>query len=170
MDTPVERAFAADLGSRGRLLLAGRVLLAAVLLATAIGKLLDIGGFAAVVATYRALPEPVVLPAALALALGELGLGLWLLSGMLLVPAALASVLLHAVYLAWSAAALARGLDIPNCGCFGVFWARPLSWLTLAEDGVMLLVSLALYRGARRRAAEGGGEGRSSGTLHAAAS
>src|SRR5690349_17115022 len=132
MEMPVEPA--AAVGSRGRLVLACRLLLAAVLFATAIGKLLDVGGFTAVVATYRALPEPLLLPAALALTLGELALGLWLLSGIRLATAALAAVLLHVAYLVWSMAALTRGLDIPNCGCFGVFWARPLTWVTLVED------------------------------------
>jgi uncharacterized membrane protein YphA (DoxX/SURF4 family) len=163
MKTPADRIAS----SGGRLVLVLRLLLAGVLLATAVGKVLDVGGFAAVVTTYRVLPEPLLLPAALALTLGELALGFWLLSGLRLAPAALAAALLHAAYLVWSAAALARGLDIPNCGCFGVFWARPLTWVTLVEDGVLLLVSLALYRGARRR--EAGGE-RSSGTVQAAPS
>jgi len=165
MEMPVESAAAA--GSRGRLVLACRLLLAVVLLVTATGKLLDIGGFVAVVATYRALPEPLLLPAALTLTLGELALCLWLLSGVRLATAALAAVLLHVAYLVWSTAALARGLDIPNCGCFGVFWARPLTWVTLVEDAVLLFVALAIYRGARLRAAGGG---RSSGTVQAAAS
>jgi hypothetical protein len=156
----------AVVGGRGRIVLACRLLLAAVLLATAIGKLLDVGGFAAVVATYRVLPESLLLPAALALTLAELALALWLLSGIRLASGALAAALLHAVYFVWSSAALARGLDIPNCGCFGVFWPRPLTWVTLVEDGVLVLVSLAIYRGVRRRR----GAGRSSGTVQAAAS
>ena len=35
---------------------------------------------------------------------------------------------------------LARGLTLANCGCFGVFLARPLSWESPLED----LVALAL--------------------------
>ena len=39
-----------------------------------------------------------------------------------------------------------RGMAVPHCGCFGVFWSRPLSWLTVSEDLVFVLCSWALYR------------------------
>ena len=127
-----------------------RLLIAALLLLTAGTKLVDVQGFAAVVAEYRVLPPALVGPAAWTVALAELGLGVWLLSGWRLVPAALASVVLHATYMAWSSLALARGLALANCGCFGVYWARPLTWVTVAEDAVLTGVSLLLARVARR--------------------
>jgi hypothetical protein len=52
--------------------------------------------------------------------------------------------LLHIGFAAWAAIALLRGLHIPNCGCFGVFLARPLGWYTVLEDGVVVCVSLLL--------------------------
>jgi hypothetical protein len=134
----------------------------ALLLASAIGKLLDIRGFAAVVGTYQVFPEPLLLPLGLALALFELALGLWLIWGRHLVWAALVIALLHAGYLAWLGLAYARGLDIPNCGCFGVlldipncgcfgvFLARPLTPWMFVEDGLLLAAALFLRRGLRR--------------------
>ena len=125
-------------------------LIALVLLLTGFAKLLDMPGFAAVVATYRVVPAALLQPAAWSVALGELGLAVWLLSGRALRRAAPASAALHALYLCWAALALLRGLPIANCGCFGVFWARPLSPATLLEDAAMIALSLLLARMAAR--------------------
>ena len=138
------------MSGRARYVLAVRWFFTALLLASAIGKLLDMPGFAAVVGTYEVFPEPLLLPLGLVLALFELGIGLWLIWGRLLVWAALVIVLLHAGYLAWLGLAYARGLDIPNCGCFGVFLARPLTPWMFVEDGLLLAAALVLLRGLRR--------------------
>ena len=135
---------------RPRHVLVLRWFFAALLLASSIGKLLDIRGFAAVVGTYQVFPEPLLLPLGLALAFVELGIGLWLIWGRLLIWAALVLVLLHAGYLAWLGLAYARGLDIPNCGCFGVFLAQPLTPWMLVEDGLLLAAALVFWRGVRR--------------------
>ena len=123
---------------------------AALLLTSSIGKLLDIRGFAAVVGTYQVFTEPLLLPLGLALALFELAIALWLIWGRLLVWAALVLVLLHAGYLAWLGLAYTRGLDIPNCGCFGVFLARPLTPWMFIEDGLLLAAALVFWRGLLR--------------------
>jgi uncharacterized membrane protein YphA (DoxX/SURF4 family) len=128
-----------------------RLLIAFVLLVTGTAKLLDLPGFVAVVATYQVLPEPLLAPAAWLVAAGELGLAAWLLSGRLLAAAAAVSALLHAGYMGWAALALSRGLVIPNCGCFGVFWGRPLSILTLFEDAALVALSLLLLTAAPSR-------------------
>jgi hypothetical protein len=39
---------------------------------------------------------------------------------------------------------LLRGKPILNCGCFGSVFARPLSWMTVVEDLVMVSLSVAL--------------------------
>lgn len=136
--------------ARGVLAALLRALIALVLLATGIAKLLDMPGFQAVVATYEAVPVALLAPAAWAVALGELGLATWLASGRALPRAALASAALHGLYLGWAATALVRGLTIANCGCFGVFWARPLSVVTLLEDAALIALSLLLARMAVR--------------------
>ena len=126
-----------------------RFAFAALLLVAGVAKLLDFPGFVAVVATYRTLPDFLLAPAALALTLAELALGVWLLWGSRLPEAAIATMLLHLGYLGWLVLALARGLDLPNCGCFGVFFPQRLTPWMLLEDGVLLALSLALYLGAR---------------------
>ncbi len=132
-----------------------RFAFAALLLVAGVAKLLDFPGFVAVVATYRTLPDFLLVPAALALTLVELVLGVWLLWGSRLPEAAIATVLLHLGYLGWLVLALARGLDLPNCGCFGVFFPQRLTPWMLLEDGVLLALSLLLYLGARGVSAAG---------------
>ena len=126
-----------------------RVIVALVLLGTALGKSLDLTGFAAVVGTYQVLPEWSWYPAGLGLTLTEWVVGGWLLLGRRVQHAALAAAALHTMFTGWASLALVRGLEIPNCGCFGVFYARPLTLSTIYEDVVMLILCLTVYGLAR---------------------
>jgi hypothetical protein len=128
-----------------------RFFIGLVLVATSIGKLLDVRGFARILSSYRALPEGSLLPFALAILLAELALAIWLFSGRRLAGAALASGAMHFAYAGWSAVAFLRGLRLDNCGCFGVFLVRPLGWETVVEDMVMVGLSLWLLALARRK-------------------
>ena len=121
------------------------------LAAAPVGKLADIPGFYAVIKSYALLPEAVIPISAWALAIFELVLAIWLAMGKRIEVAALIVIALHLVYLIWLAIALARGLDIPNCGCFGVFWARPLTWFTLLEDLILLVLAIVMWRSASRK-------------------
>ncbi len=122
-----------------------RVFVGAVLVSTGLGKGLDVGGFVDVIGTYRLMPALLHWPTAIGMTTFEIVLGLWLLSGRRPARAGLVSALLHASFTAWAIIALLRGLDIPNCGCFGVFLARPLTWATPIEDAVMIAFSLAVF-------------------------
>lgn len=133
----------------GRVRTGLRLSIAFLLAATAVGKLLDVGGFAAVVATYRVLPEALSLPAAGAVPIAELVLAAWLFSAWALPAAAAASVLMHGAYAGLAGLTLLRGIPVPNCGCFGVFLSRPLTPATILEDLVLLAASAALIALAR---------------------
>jgi uncharacterized membrane protein YphA (DoxX/SURF4 family) len=123
------------------------------LAASSIGKLADMQGFYAVIKSYALLPEAVVPISAWALAIFELVLAIWLAIGKRINVAALIVIALHFVYLIWLAIALARGLDIPNCGCFGVFWARPLTWFTPVEDFILLALAIVMWRSISQKSA-----------------
>lgn len=110
---------------------------------SAVGKLFDMPGFYAIARTYQAVPEFLIPLASWSLTLAELALALWLLAGQWLRHAALATCTLHLFYFVWLSVTLLRGLDLPNCGCFGVYWARPLRWYTPGED--LLLFGLAFW-------------------------
>lgn len=125
--------------------------IAVILLSTAIGKLLDIQGFRTVIESYQIFSGWITAPIGLGMALFELFLSIWLFSGKKLKEAALASLGLHAIFIVWISIALARGLEIANCGCFGVFLQRPLNYVTVIEDLVMLAASGALYALAKRK-------------------
>ncbi|MDQ2979563.1 MAG: hypothetical protein M3R62_10090 [Acidobacteriota bacterium] len=131
------------IGNRGvRIFL--RNLVGLVLVATAVGKLLDLPGFARVLGAYQAFPEALLLPIGAAVVLAELALAVWLLSGRRPFSAALAALVLHVAYAVWSTSALLRGLQLSNCGCFGVFLPRRLSWFTVAEDLALAGICAAL--------------------------
>lgn len=126
-----------------------RLIIGLVLFATAVAKLLDVAGFTRILRSYQALPDASLPAAGLVIPIGELTLSIWLLSGRRLAVSALASAALHLAYAAWSAAGVLRGLRLSNCGCFGVFLARPLGWSTVAEDAVLVAMSLLLMALAR---------------------
>ncbi len=128
-----------------------RFAIGAILLATAVGKLLDVPGFARVLGDYRAFPPGALLPIAIFISVAELALAFWLFSGRNLAASALTSAAMHALYALWSAVSVLRGLKLPNCGCFGVFLARPLGWSTVFEDLVLVGASLGLWVLVRRR-------------------
>lgn len=127
-----------------------RIFIGFVLLATAVGKLLDVPGFARVLASYDVFPGGLLFSLAVGVPLAELALAAWLFSGGRAMGAAATSVAMHLAYTVWSATAILRGLKLANCGCFGVFLARPLGWSTVAEDLVMTGLSVALVVLARR--------------------
>lgn len=115
-------------------------------LLTAIGKLLDNRGFAEVIATYDLLPAWSLLSVGVCVSLFELFLGLSILKNFQLKICALVTILVHIGYVGLASLTLYRGIEIKNCGCFGVFWARPLTLQTVVEDGVLLVISILFYR------------------------
>jgi hypothetical protein len=117
--------------------------------ASAIGKLLDMDGFYGVVETYRLLPVVVVPLSAWALVLIEIAFAGWLVSGKGLGRAAMGLIALHLMYLSWVLIALYRGLQISNCGCFGVYFARHLTWQMPVEDITLIAFSFLLWHRSR---------------------
>ncbi|SRR6266568_3692153 len=146
-ERPIEKPRAAPAGAAFL-----RFAIGAILLATAVGKLLDIAGFARVLGTYNAFVPGALVPIAVVVPVAELALAFWLFSGRNLAASALTSAAMHALYALWSAVSVLRGLKLPNCGCFGVFLARPLGWSTVVEDLVLVGASLGLWILVRKRA------------------
>jgi len=114
-----------------------------ILLSTSWGKLLDNSGFAGVIGTYRlGIPEHYLLPLALTVSLVELFFAIRLYMEKQQLLNAWALVLIHAGYLSLAAITLLRGIALQNCGCFGVFLARPLTQQVLVEDSVLTALAL----------------------------
>jgi len=123
------------------LVLAARLFLAGVFLWAAATKLPDMATFATDVANYRLLPAALVPWAASAVVGVEVVVGLALLTGIWLRPAALAGTLLLALFAVGLSQALLRGIDL-TCGCFG--GNARATWLTVARDLAMLVPAAAL--------------------------
>ena len=119
-----------------------RFLLAILFLATSLGKLLDNRGFAEVLQTYQLFPSFTLMPLALAISLSEFTLGIFTLLNKKIKFCSKAILFINSLYLALAIVSNLRGLNIPNCGCFGVFLARPMTWNTVIEDAILVLVSL----------------------------
>lgn len=120
--------------------------LAAVFLATGLGKALDVAGFAAVLGTYRLLPDAMLLPAAVAIVAIELAIVTGLARPRWRRGAAFWASIVAAGNTMVLIITLMRGIALENCGCFGVFLARPLSWATPVEDVVLLALAATVAR------------------------
>jgi hypothetical protein len=64
---------------------------------------------------------------------------------------ALVALWLNAGYAVWMTISLLRGLELTNCGCFGVFFPQPLRWYSPLEDLVLVGMCYALSRYATAR-------------------
>ena len=98
-----------------------RFFIASVLLLTGIGKLLDVPGFIKVIDTYKIIPaflQPVV---AISMVLVELKISENLFRNINIKITALAAMALHICFTLLASLKLLRGIEVKNCGCFGVF-------------------------------------------------
>lgn len=127
-----------------------RLFIGGVLLASALGKSLDLSGFVDILATYQLFPDRVLWPLALLIIGIEWVLAVWILTGWRLALGALIALSLNGVYATGLIITLFRGLDLPNCGCYGVFFPQPLRWYSPLEDLVLVGIGYALYVSAKR--------------------
>jgi uncharacterized membrane protein YphA (DoxX/SURF4 family) len=95
-----------------------RLVLGVVLLVAGAAKVIDPQASVAAVRAYELLPGGLVTAVGWGLPFLELVLGVLLLAGIGVRPAALATAVLLTVFIAAVASAAARGLSI-DCGCFG---------------------------------------------------
>ena len=137
------------------LLIMGRIALAVIFLAAAYTKLkpqapvpwsmgsmrVSLSMFAMQVDSYQLLSPQAVSAAAHCLPFIELGLGLWLLSGLWLRYSSLFTTLLLGGFFALMVRTYSAGLEI-NCGCFGP--GEKLGVKSLLRDGSLFALSLAV--------------------------
>ena len=127
-----------------------RLLIGGVLLASALGKSLDLQGFVDVLVTYRLFPAWSLWPLALGITGIEWGLAAWIFVGRRLSTGALIALSLNGLYAVGLTVTLLRGLDLPNCGCYGVFFPQPLRWYSPLEDLVLAGICYTLHIGAQK--------------------
>lgn len=108
-------------------------------------KLLRKSSIRHVIAQYRLLPHDGVAPAALGLAIGEIGVGLLLMLSFLpplAAPAIVSAAMLLCVFSAAIASALLRGIAVP-CGCSLILNGHVVTWATFARNQALLALLLA---------------------------
>jgi uncharacterized membrane protein YphA (DoxX/SURF4 family) len=123
---------------------------AAVWLFAGVTKLTDLDGFRLQVHGYQLLPSGAEAAFSYALPLVEVVLGLYLLVGALVRPAAVVSCVLMAIFIVAEAQAWARGLSI-DCGCFGTTVRTTVGATTILRDVALgIPFYLMAWRPARR--------------------
>jgi len=127
-----------------------RVVVGGILLASALGKSLDLPGFVDVLVTYHTFPDWSLGPIAISITVIEWVLGVSILSGRRLATGALAGLVLNTTYAIWTTLSLLHGLDLPNCGCYGVFFPQPLRWYSPLEDLLLVGMCYAVWKSARK--------------------
>jgi hypothetical protein len=108
--------------------------------------MMDVPGFIKVIDTYRIIPTFLQPAIAVSMVLVELKIAENLFRKINLTITALAANALHICFTLLATLTLLRGIEVPNCECFGVFWARPLTLITVAEDIFMVGVCVLLLK------------------------
>ena len=99
--------------------------------------------FAAAIHAYRIVPAGLANPIAILMPYIEIWIGLALLSGYLLRWTSRLAALMFAGFIVMIGSALARGIDLHSCGCFGpAMEMNPR--VTLLVDGTLLIGCLFL--------------------------
>jgi uncharacterized membrane protein YphA (DoxX/SURF4 family) len=134
-------------------ILALRLVVGGVFIYASVDKLAHPDQLAEVIQDYEILPRSLINAAALWLPWVELLAGLLVLTGRWLRPSALVISGLTVVFIGGIALALARGVGL-HCGCFSTAsGGAPRTWLSLWQEGLLLLGCLWLTGAAFRSGA-----------------
>jgi uncharacterized membrane protein YphA (DoxX/SURF4 family) len=110
-----------------------RVLVGALFVVAGSTKVGHFNDLASAIAGFRILPEPVVAPLAVLLPFVEIGVGLYLISGLFTRGTAIFAAVQLAIYSAAIASAVLRHIPA-SCGCFGPQDQAKADWPHVAID------------------------------------
>jgi uncharacterized membrane protein YphA (DoxX/SURF4 family) len=120
-----------------------RVAIGLVFVVAGVAKIGHATEFAAQIAGFRLLPQPVIAPLALALPFLELLLGGYLVVGLFTRASAWTAALLFALFDAAIASAVVRGMTV-SCGCFGPNDTTVTTWPEVARDAVLVVIAIVV--------------------------
>ncbi len=123
--------------------LAIRLVAAAIWLIAGVSKLFELEHFRSEVGAFKLLPHALVTPFAYGLPFLETFVGVYLLLGLLVAPAAIVTCVLMAAFLIAQAQAWARGLSL-DCGCFGTLAQQKVGFWSIARDAALGVPGLVL--------------------------
>ncbi len=118
-----------------------RLVLGAIFIVAGASKIGHGAEFAAQIAGFRILPQPVIAPMALALPFLEVLLGGYLVLGLFTRTAGWIAVLLLALFDGAIASAVIRGMTV-SCGCFGPNDKTVTTWAEVARDAIFVLLAV----------------------------
>ena len=123
----------------------GRWILGLLLLAMALGQALDPAGHLDIMETYRLGHDGISAVVAVALFAAEVVGGTLLLLRRR--PGEAVALVAAVGWTVVGVQAFARGLELPNCGCFGVYLSQPLRWWVLVQNAEFVaLAAWVLHR------------------------
>lgn len=120
-----------------------RVAIGLVFVVAGLAKIGHATEFAAQIAGFRLLPQPVVAPMALGLPFLELLLGGYLVVGLFTRASAWTAAALFALFDAAIASAVVRGMTV-SCGCFGPNDTTVTTWPEVARDAVLVVIAIVV--------------------------
>jgi len=120
-----------------------RLVLGAIFIVAGASKIGHGAEFAAQIAGFRILPQPVIAPMALALPFLEVLLGGYLVLGLFTRAAGWIAVLLLALFDGAIASAVVRGMTV-SCGCFGPNDKTVTTWAEVARDAIFVLLAVVV--------------------------
>jgi uncharacterized membrane protein YphA (DoxX/SURF4 family) len=120
-----------------------RVAIGLVFVVAGLAKIGHATEFAAQIAGFRLLPQPVVAPMALVLPFLELLLGGYLVVGLFTRASAWTAAALFALFDAAIASAVVRGMTV-SCGCFGPNDTTVTTWPEVARDAVLVVIAIVV--------------------------
>jgi uncharacterized membrane protein YphA (DoxX/SURF4 family) len=123
--------------------LAIRLGAAAIWIIAGAAKIGDLQHFHAQVDAYKLLPHALEAPFAYALPFVEVVVGIYLVIGLLVRPAAIVACVLMAMFIVAMSQAWTRGLSI-DCGCFGALARHKVGLWTVLRDAALGIPSLIL--------------------------
>lgn len=118
------------------LVLALRLVVAAVFLVAALPKIADPASFATDIDNYRIVPDAMIGPIAVGLPLLEALVGVALVTGLHARGAAIVASGMLVLFAIGMVQAIVRNIDL-DCGCFGHVVETRVSWLTVTRNAVL---------------------------------
>ncbi|MDP2907304.1 MAG: MauE/DoxX family redox-associated membrane protein [Nanoarchaeota archaeon] len=121
-----------------------RIFLGLVLLITGLLKVKDLKLFAAVVRTYKLLPEFLINFSSYVLVFAEIIIGALLITGLYAKYVSVIAAFLQTGIMMFIAVALIKHRQMKDCGCFGAAIKMPITWWHVLINAVIVALLLLL--------------------------
>lgn len=130
--------------NKGKIYFFFRIVISAVLIVSAVGKIYGIVDFGRVVYSYNLLPDNLIIPVTYLVPYLELSIGLMILLNLQPQWAYAAGIVMLTIFTVVSFIRYING-DISDCGCFGSIIKRQNDWKLFLENSVLVVLIIYLW-------------------------